>query len=265
LPIYSYPQSGQSIYSTYDIPDNPIFYGPRGVTGHASLPVFQFWSLPPKVLNCPSDDYVYWDYFPASHYGACTGPTLYNHASDCGYAQPADYSSFASLPGIASVAGPWGATKTSDVLGCFGLLSYSSANKDAGNNVHIRLAADIPDGTSTTIALGEMLPIQSTMSANWGWCGALTSNGGTLAPINFPTTCFDTRWTCDDRNHVPCSPTYISSLDYQLANGFKSKHPGGANFCFADASVHFLSQNISMTLYQYLGCRNDGQAVKIPD
>jgi prepilin-type processing-associated H-X9-DG protein len=43
--------------------------------------------------------------------------------------------------------------------------------------------------------------------------------------------------------------------------GFKSFHPGGANFVFADGSVHFLSEKINMDTYQLLGCRNDNHMV----
>ena len=43
--------------------------------------------------------------------------------------------------------------------------------------------------------------------------------------------------------------------------GFKSHHPGGANFVFADGSVHFLKQSIAMTTYCALGSRNGGEVV----
>ncbi len=44
--------------------------------------------------------------------------------------------------------------------------------------------------------------------------------------------------------------------------GFGSFHPGGANFGFADGSVHYMSDSISKGVYQALGNRKDG---KIPD
>ena len=65
---------------------------------------------------------------------------------------------------------------------------------------------------------------------------------------------------------------------------FSSKHPGGAMFLYADASVHFVpefiefnnagitrfgkpTQNLDERLlgaYQKLGIRNDGQSVELP-
>ena len=43
--------------------------------------------------------------------------------------------------------------------------------------------------------------------------------------------------------------------------GFKSHHPGGANFVFVDGSVHFLKQTIAMTTYCALGSRNGGEVI----
>jgi prepilin-type processing-associated H-X9-DG protein len=40
-----------------------------------------------------------------------------------------------------------------------------------------------------------------------------------------------------------------------------SNHPGGANFLFADGSVHFLKSSIAMKTYWALGTRADGEVV----
>ena len=49
--------------------------------------------------------------------------------------------------------------------------------------------------------------------------------------------------------------------NWAVADGFKSNHSGGANFVFADGSVHFIRDSIDMWTYQRLGCRNDGQVI----
>jgi prepilin-type processing-associated H-X9-DG protein len=45
---------------------------------------------------------------------------------------------------------------------------------------------------------------------------------------------------------------------------FRSYHPGGAMFCLADGSVHFVAQNISHTLYRQLSTKDGGESVQLP-
>ena len=42
-------------------------------------------------------------------------------------------------------------------------------------------------------------------------------------------------------------------------NGFGSAHTAGTNFVYCDGSVRLISYTIDLTIYQNLGCRNDGQ------
>lgn len=42
---------------------------------------------------------------------------------------------------------------------------------------------------------------------------------------------------------------------------FGSQHPGGANFVFADGSVHFISDDIDEVLYEALASRNGGETI----
>jgi len=44
--------------------------------------------------------------------------------------------------------------------------------------------------------------------------------------------------------------------------GFASDHPGGGNFAMGDGSVRFISESISITIYQQLGNRQDGQLLE---
>ncbi|HID78717.1 MAG TPA: DUF1559 domain-containing protein [Planctomycetaceae bacterium] len=131
--------------------------------------------------------------------------------------------------------------------------------------------ADIRDGLSNTMALGErtVLPIYVNNPKRWpSWCGP----GGLRVRRGVGSTVSSSVY--DKMNH----PT-----DMHL---FSSEHPGGANFCFADGSVRFLSETIESNpggvspkndgnhadlvaaaaqglvgVYQLLGVRNDGQPV----
>jgi prepilin-type processing-associated H-X9-DG protein len=47
--------------------------------------------------------------------------------------------------------------------------------------------------------------------------------------------------------------------------GLQEHAPGGANFLFADGSVHFLKQSINFALYNALGSRNGGELVSSDD
>jgi len=103
----------------------------------------------------------------------------------------------------------------------------------------------ISDGMSNVLMIGEKRTVRSeTWNSNpdgpyWRW-GVF---GGRLAKlsINEATT------NKSDSN----------------AN-FGSFHAGGAQFAMCDGSVHFISENIDLTLYQNLGNRSDGTPVNFP-
>ena len=46
----------------------------------------------------------------------------------------------------------------------------------------------------------------------------------------------------------------------QFANA-SSNHPGGCNFTFADGSVKFIKDSVSMLTYESLGTRNAGEVL----
>ena len=43
---------------------------------------------------------------------------------------------------------------------------------------------------------------------------------------------------------------------------FNSDHPGGAQFCYADGSVHFLDEAIDFTLYQDLATKDGDEVIQ---
>ncbi|RMG00675.1 MAG: DUF1559 domain-containing protein [Planctomycetota bacterium] len=114
--------------------------------------------------------------------------------------------------------------------------------------------ADILDGTSNTIFVGEIRG-DSAHTVQRGWAHASNCQGmiSTIYPINYDTS-------FKDQSQGPCHWYANWSTEF----GFKSQHPGGANFLFGDGSVHFLPETIDHWTFQYLGGKDDGHTVKIP-
>lgn len=112
---------------------------------------------------------------------------------------------------------------------------------------------EVEDGTSNTIAMGEILPRSTGFQWVMGWTYAEGVWFATTAPINHPTD----RDVWDRR--APRGGNW--DLDFNVANGFKSRHPGGANFVLCDSSTKFISEDIDYETYQALGARRDGTVV----
>jgi prepilin-type N-terminal cleavage/methylation domain-containing protein/prepilin-type processing-associated H-X9-DG protein len=203
-----------------------------------------------KTLVCPSDGltenpihltYVYTGYstgyFGATSYAGNAGTTAY-------------YAPSSRADGVFNMVGPSGVPAGTPLKG----LPTSS----------------ITDGLSSTLLFGEKYhrdPVFDTRisAANrkylmhewsaWGWVGGYNGSGHVLAgayytvgtpPINYrlPDDAADNYTNVDNR-----------------VNAWGSGHTGGANFVFADGSVHFLSDSISPTTFLYLAIRNDGQVL----
>lgn len=122
---------------------------------------------------------------------------------------------------------------------------------------------DITDGLSNTVAVAESSYVTSTTSSSarrttpgtrfrdWPtWIGAfgngqdetVRTNGRTNSPINATTS--------------PGQMYFANNDD----NAF-SFHPSGAQFAFADGSVHFISENVEISTYCNLSDRRDGQVL----
>ena len=123
-------------------------------------------------------------------------------------------------------------------------------NNDPRNETDI---ADIKDGTSNTIAVGETIPKWCSL-AWWFWANASYATCG--IPLNYESIA------------VTTSPTDNVTMDSQRDDwsnnlGFMSRHSGGANFGTADGGVKFVSDSIDLTVYRHLGNMDDGVSVSI--
>ncbi len=171
-----------------------------------------------------------------------------------------------NVEGVSSQANAYLAT--SNYYACAGdhhgaLKFIHQQNGIFGRHSTTRLAG-IFDGSSNTILVGETdagrtrtnaLPYHD--GALWAGKSAFDPAGPNKPHYNWE---FVVATTQDQRSGV------VTRINGTAAECFSSLHPGGAQFVFADGSVHFLSENIESIdatgadggLWQRLGNRKDG-------
>jgi prepilin-type N-terminal cleavage/methylation domain-containing protein/prepilin-type processing-associated H-X9-DG protein len=156
---------------------------------------------------------------------------------------------------------------------------YFGANSYAGNagtrsfygmtqdgifyiNSQVRIA-DVTDGTSSTVLFGErshfdpvydqVYPSAPILSrTGWAWTnglGGFDYLSGAARPINWV---FPPGTTSD--------PGFV--LEDDRMSSFGSRHTGGANFCFTDGSVRFMTESTDVaTVLQPMCTRAGGEVV----
>ena len=100
----------------------------------------------------------------------------------------------------------------------------------------------VTDGLSNTFLAGETLPAHCVW--NCAFCP------------NFPVS----------STHIPLN--HLESDDgipqnHWRTSGFKSQHPGGANFVLGDGSVHYITDSIDYIQYNAFGTPNSGEIVTL--
>jgi prepilin-type N-terminal cleavage/methylation domain-containing protein len=99
--------------------------------------------------------------------------------------------------------------------------------------------AKVTDGTSKTLMIGEDVPEFNYHSvafySNGSWCSC-------NAPLNYG---------------LGQPPERIAVDAWYDAQGFRSKHPGGVQFCLADGSVRLISDSVNHLFYR-TSCTRDG-------
>jgi len=109
--------------------------------------------------------------------------------------------------------------------------------------------ADIEDGSSHTVAIGERIYMLFDWMSGATWLGnphTRVCMGKATNNVRYPINADVTRWGyyVGDRDAPAGAPGNILLNDLF----FGSLHPGGAQFCFADASVHMVSDTMDFTI-----------------
>jgi len=210
------------------------------------------------VLNLPDRYGQYAD----SQYVNCVGPNSVGASIIKSYLCPADilptppvsryyqyYFGMNSYGGCAGTVASFWPNETQD--GIF----YENSS--------VTIAA-ITDGTSNTLLFGERYHFDPQFQliagaplsdfSGWAWASQYSAEDyllGTIVPIN---------WTVP--KGVTSDPTYFYR-DSRF-NAFGSGHTGGANFAFADGSVHFLPNATALFVLQAMGTRAGGEVFPPP-
>jgi prepilin-type N-terminal cleavage/methylation domain-containing protein/prepilin-type processing-associated H-X9-DG protein len=105
--------------------------------------------------------------------------------------------------------------------------------------------SSVTDGTSHTFMIGESLPDYDNHSAafyaNGDWCSC-------NLPLN---------------NLLNVDPSQINLQFWWEDQSFRSKHPGGAQFCMVDGSVRFVAEGIDNQTYRVACTRNGGEPLSL--
>jgi hypothetical protein len=198
------------------------------------------------AYNCPSDPMSsradapkgpYWCLQPptgatASYYGSA-GPESAGHIPgfSCGLC--------ISAPCVCYHPPPAAMFNASGVSGGgVGMFSLRAARVRVG---------DVTDGTSNTLMVGE----ERIGSADNRWWGEVHGAPGYDAFRQW-TEPFSVTSTVRGINNTDSSWGYYGQ-------SFGSVHEGGAHFCMGDGSARFISENINIAVFCFLGSKNAGE------
>jgi prepilin-type N-terminal cleavage/methylation domain-containing protein/prepilin-type processing-associated H-X9-DG protein len=153
-----------------------------------------------------------------------------------------------SGPGIQYISGPYTEPPPS---------YYTNGPHDCHNNLRCRgiffrqsfqkpvKISSVIDGTSHTFMIGENLPDYDNHSTafygNGDWCSC-------NIPLN---------------NLLTQDPSTLNFLFWAEQQGFRSRHPGGAQFCMVDGSVRFVAETIDNQTYRVACSRNGGESLSL--
>jgi len=181
---------------------------------------------------CPSD--------PAGGMNSNNGNALSNYSPSVGAQRMINC---AAYPGnhFGNGAGEPFSNRAGDISGMFAMEAWGAR------------VADVSDGLSNTIMVGEVVPVCSDHT-NRAWWSTSALWAATTGPMNYP---INIAGCPGNGSTIGCN----TISDRATAIAFKSLHVGGAQFLLGDGGVRFITENIDYDNYQRLGDRRDNKSV----
>jgi prepilin-type N-terminal cleavage/methylation domain-containing protein/prepilin-type processing-associated H-X9-DG protein len=148
----------------------------------------------------------------------------------------------ASSPDAPFPSPDFGSPDCHNTTGCNGLLWRA-------NYLYPISISKIEDGTSKTFMVGECVVGQDYHSAAFFADGDWATCANPINTFQFPESAEEIKLS--------------TNKQWQKARGFKSLHPGGAQFVMADGSVQFVNESIDHNIYRGLSTRAGGESVTL--
>jgi prepilin-type N-terminal cleavage/methylation domain-containing protein/prepilin-type processing-associated H-X9-DG protein len=202
-----------------------------------------------KTYVCPSD----------------TAPKVVN-VYDCG-----NPPSVAATPtvisdtAVCSYVGVLGGGKDNPPDPNYACYEYQPFNGCFHRNMPVRIA-DITDGTSQTVGVGE----RNSGFVESGWAGLVVGQEIIYNPVTRPPPYDPTLPPCQNwRPSITAVVVHSRQYTLNAPNGspasFHSAHPGLGNFLFMDGSIRSINNAVALNVMRALCTRNGGEVVSGSD
>jgi len=210
------------------------------ITDQANAPARH---TPVKLYLCPSD----------------TGPQLINITTCGNPPTAANTPVFLTDAAGCSYAGCLGGGNSTDVN--YGAYEYQPFNGVFHRNSRVRMA-DISDGTSTTIGIGERMSrfVEST------WVGVVPGQETVYNQTNPPRPNYNPALgqPCQNwRPPITAVLVHVRSAAPNSSTGspasFHGPHPAGCNFLNMDGSCRIINDTVGLEVFRALCTRNGGE------